>query len=544
MAFCFAEKAATRSRRLQVGGLVRFDWMSLPPSTSHHVKSIYAPASHINTFSLHLAISFKTLKSITCPSLESFTSQLSLLASSLTLLTFDFYHHDSKQPLVHYIHQSLETYHLNVHPFHLLGLSINIYSLSTMDTIAQSEFMEFEVGNIYYPEPVLHKACEAPSVQDSAYSSPRPSPSWRLPENMSDSCSGTWSSPTPSIANSPSPRPDFRSHYSTWPQSHPGHGIQPFMSFNQVQCQLDLTAYYQQEVKPQPYYQDPCFQSAASEEHELDTFGVGDWTTMGYPQAPAEQTIESSPAPSSVIASMTGPFYGSPERHTCPLIKQEEPEEHEHTCTHSLPKKDRANKSKTAYPCPFIPYGCPASFSSKNEWKRHLNTQHLSLSTYRCDLCIPKHGSSSSPHQFNDFNRKDLFVQHLRRMHCKSSSESTSAIYSNKTARYDCIMIPDTPISLAKQADRCYIPPPSPPVSAQCIFCCSTFSGSQAWVLRTEHISHHLERLRRDEEEVPKVEKWRRDAEVERWCLEVGILVLYRGRDGTGRLRVKTGKRL
>jgi hypothetical protein len=526
--------------------LVWIDWSSLPPSTSHHVKSIYAPASQINTLYLHLALSFKTSKSISCPILESFTSQLSLLASSLTLLTFDFYHHDSKQESVHrhYIRLSLETHHLDVQQICLLGLLINIFSFSTMDTIAQ--FMELGVDNTYYSELVVDKTREAPSIQDSAYSSPRPSPSWRLPENMSDSCSGTWSSSTPSIAYSPSPRPESRSHYTTWSQANDGHGIQPFMSLNQVQCQPDMSAYYQQELKPQPYYQDSCFQSTASEEQVLDTFGVGDWMTMGYPQAPFERTIESSPAPSSVIAHAVDPFYGTPERQSRPHIKQEksEAEEHEHICTHSIPKKDRANKSKTAYPCPFLPYGCPASFSSKNEWKRHLNTQHLSLSTYRCDLCIPKPGSSSPPPQCNDFNRKDLFIQHLRRMHCRNSSESTPEIYSNKTARYDCIMIPDTPISLAKQADRCYIPPPSPPVSAQCIFCCSTFSGSQAWVLRTEHISRHLERFRRDDDEVIKVEKWRRDAEVERWCLEVGILVLYRGRDGSGRLRVKGGKRL
>jgi hypothetical protein len=403
--------------------------------------------------------------------------------------------------------------------------------------------MEFGAEDTYYPELALDKACEAPLIQESAYSSPRPSSSWRLPENMSDSCSGTWSSPTPSIAYSPSPRPDVRSHYSTWSQSNYGYSIQPFMSLNQVQCQPDMFACYQQEVKPQPYHQDPCFQSIASEEQALETFGVGDWATMGYLQPPVEQTIESSPAPSFIIAPMVDPFYGSPERHSCPLIKQEESGEHEHTCNHP-PRKERANKVKTAYPCPFLPYGCPASFSSKNEWKRHLNTQHLSLSTYRCDLCIPKSGFSSSPQQSNDFNRKDLFIQHLRRMHCRAPSESTPATYSNKTARYDCIMIPDTPISLAKQADRCYIPPPSPPVSAQCIFCYATFSGLQAWNLRTEHISRHLERLRRDDEEVPKVENWRRDAEVERWCLEVGVLVLYRGRDGSGRLRVKGGKRL
>lgn len=32
--------------------------------------------------------------------------------------------------------------------------------------------------------------------------------------------------------------------------------------------------------------------------------------------------------------------------------------------------------------------------------------------------------------------------------------------------------------------------------------------------------------------------------EVERWCLESGVLVLHGGRDGTGRLRVKSGRRV
>jgi hypothetical protein len=413
-----------------------------------------------------------------------------------------------------------------------------------MDAIAQSDFMELGIEDTYYSGFVLNKPSEASSVQDSAYSSPRPSSSWRLSENTSDSCSGTWSSSAPSVTYSPSPRPDFRSHYSTWPQANPGHSSQPFMSLNQVQCQPEISAYYPQELIPQPYYQDPYFQLRVSEEQGLDTLGVGDWTANEHLQAPAELSMELSPAPSSVIAPMIDSSNGSPKRRSSSHIKQEEPEEHRHTCTHSPPRKERANKEKTAYPCPFLAYGCPASFSSKNEWKRHLNTQHLSLSTYRCDLCIPKSSSSSSPQQTNDFNRKDLFIQHLRRMHCKTSSESTSIISSIKTARYNCIMVPDTPESLAEQADRCYIPPHSPPTSTQCIFCCSTFTGPQAWILRTEHISRHLERLRRDGQDVPKVDKWRRDVEVEGWCLEVGILVLYRGRDGTGRLRVKSGRRV
>jgi len=413
-----------------------------------------------------------------------------------------------------------------------------------MNPIVQSDSMDIGIEDSYYSDFVVDKSTEAPSMQDSAYSSPRPSSSWLFPENMSDSCSGTWSSPTPSIAYSPSPRPDFRHHYSTWSQANAGYCMQPFTSLNQVQCQPDVSAYYQQESTSPPYYHDQYPQFRLSEEQAIDTHGVGEWTAAEHSQVHAELILEAPPAPSSTITPTIASTNSSPERHSCPPIKQEEPTQHFHTCPRSSPRKEQVNKVKTAYPCPFLPYGCPASFSSKNEWKRHLNTQHLSLSTYRCDLCVPKPSSSSSPQQTNDFNRKDLFIQHLRRMHCKTSSESASTISSVKTARYNCIIVPDTPAQLAKQADRCYIPPPAPPTSTQCIFCCSNFSGSQAWILRTEHISRHLERLRRDGQEVPKVEKWMRDMDVERWCLESGVLVLYRGRDGTGRLRVKSGKRV
>lgn len=404
--------------------------------------------------------------------------------------------------------------------------------------------MDIGVEDTCFPGFVIDKPSQASSVQDSAYSSPQPSSSWLFPENMSDSCSGTWSSPTPSIAYSPSPRPDFRNHYSTWSQANAGYYVQPFASLNQVQCQTDISTCYQQGLASSPYYHEPYSLSRLSEE-QAPTFGIGDWTAAEFSQACAEHVPEASPVTSSLTTPTITTSNSSPERHSCPPIKQEECGEHQHICPKSSPRKEQANKSKTAYPCPFLPYGCPASFSSKNEWKRHLNTQHLSLSTYRCDLCISKpSSSSSSPQATNDFNRKDLFIQHLRRMHCKTSSDSTSTISSIKTARFDCIMIPDTPASLAKQADRCYIPPPPPPTSTQCIFCCSTFSGSQAWILRTEHISRHLERLRRDGQDVPKVEKWRRDMEVERWCLESGVLVLHRGRDGTGRPRVKSGRRV
>ncbi|KAK1918458.1 hypothetical protein P3342_001376 [Pyrenophora teres f. teres] len=41
------------------------------------------------------------------------------------------------------------------------------------------------------------------------------------------------------------------------------------------------------------------------------------------------------------------------------------------------------------FPCPLAAYGCTSNFPSKNEWKRHVSTQHIKLTYWRCDLCAP-----------------------------------------------------------------------------------------------------------------------------------------------------------
>ncbi|OBW66215.1 MAG: Hemerythrin HHE cation binding domain protein [Aureobasidium pullulans] len=289
-----------------------------------------------------------------------------------------------------------------------------------MNNIMDAEFIDVPVEDAYYSTFVVNKYSSTPSIQDSAYSSPRPSPPWPSSESISDSCSGTWSSPTPSIAYSPSPKPThYRNIYPTWSSQEGTHySLQPFTSLNQVQFQADASTYTQGEAAGLPYYQDQYPHTHILDAQALSFAGLGDWTTVEYPRSSSEQILESSPAPSSTTAAIVISRHNSPERNVHPQIKQEEPEEHHHhTCLESSISKKHTAKATTAYPCPFLPYGCPATFSSKNEWKRHLNTQHLSLSTYRCDLCIPRPSSpsSSSPTQSNDFNRKDLFIQHLRR---------------------------------------------------------------------------------------------------------------------------------
>lgn len=115
-------------------------------------------------------------------------------------------------------------------------------------------------------------------------------------------------------------------------------------------------------------------------------------------------------------------------------------------------------KQKRPFPCIFHRYGCRTEFPNKNEWKRHVAYQHLQLCYYRCDIddCNPEinpalvrpgsNGDSDAVEKiYNDFNRKDLFTQHVRRMHGPSRNPdlcwpaeheaNTSTTVSTKSAK-------------------------------------------------------------------------------------------------------------
>ncbi|KAH8160734.1 hypothetical protein CIB48_g7517 [Xylaria polymorpha] len=96
------------------------------------------------------------------------------------------------------------------------------------------------------------------------------------------------------------------------------------------------------------------------------------------------------------------------------------------------------------FTCIFEFAGCRSTFASKNEWKRHCASQHIVLQYWVCqqDGCAqvsnrpntPKKSSGATRKRTNNcprypvtypstlpngtiFNRKDLYTQHLRRMH-------------------------------------------------------------------------------------------------------------------------------
>jgi hypothetical protein len=236
-------------------------------------------------------------------------------------------------------------------------------------------------------------------------------------------------------------------------------------------------------------------------------------------------------------------------------IKEEEDddeeEEEEEEEEHSLRSPSRS------FPCPLAPYGCTSSFSAKNEWKRHAATQHFRLGFWRCDLCPPqtkplnshKSNNTRKPHHLtattthNDFNRKDLFIQHVRRMHPDSIALAITTTLSktNKRTTTSTRKRPSskpsasTQTSLSHLAARCHrlaysLPPPS-----LCVFCGDDFEGgAQGLESRLEHMGKHMDTRRKAGLEPVGVEEWKIDEGLQGWLLACGVLV----REG-GRLVVK-----
>ncbi|KAI9743937.1 MAG: hypothetical protein M1818_002671 [Claussenomyces sp. TS43310] len=165
------------------------------------------------------------------------------------------------------------------------------------------------------------------------------------------------------------------------------------------------------------------------------------------------------------------------------------------SCTHTAKDSQALVRHvSTAHTRPFVCAfgfaGCRGTFGSKNEWKRHVSSQHLALHYWRCEIgqCgrrkadASKTGSASP--RGSEFNRKDLFTQHLRRMHAplavkrqnKKSHEWDAQV---KRLQTECLRI------------RRY-----PPTRTICPVesCQQMFEGQNCWDARMEHVGKHLDR--------------------------------------------------
>ncbi|RAL13516.1 putative C2H2 finger domain protein [Aspergillus homomorphus CBS 101889] len=209
------------------------------------------------------------------------------------------------------------------------------------------------------------------------------------------------------------------------------------------------------------------------------------------------------------------------------------------TSTARAGSKLGAKKSTPApsrvYTCSFSHYGCPSTFVSKNEWKRHVISQHIQPGFFRCDVgrCSldnlskernlhpsPDVLAYNESHLVNDFNRKDLFTQHQRRMHAPwvCRNRKTPETEEEREAFEQ---------SLEAVRVRCWHEQRQPPLHSQCGFCGQNFVGAQSWNDRMEHVGRHYE--------AGDPENEAEDLLLRQWAMQEGII---RQMDGEWKLAI------
>lgn len=182
-------------------------------------------------------------------------------------------------------------------------------------------------------------------------------------------------------------------------------------------------------------------------------------------------------------------------------------------CSHT-PFKDSSSLRKhiaaahtRPFPCAFSFAGCESTFGSKNEWKRHITSQHLCLQYYRCSACP----ASAAEGKYNEFNRKDLFTQHLRRMHAPFAIKKSLTVVDGRTqAEWDG--------KVKEMQQSCLVQRRFPPQRSACPKpgCQSVFEGPGSWDEWTEHVGRHMEKNEGQRLGV--------DQHLARWALDEGII--------------------
>ncbi|KAK4144187.1 uncharacterized protein C8A04DRAFT_11704 [Dichotomopilus funicola] len=246
-------------------------------------------------------------------------------------------------------------------------------------------------------------------------------------------------------------------------------------------------------------------------------------TTVAATSSPSRRTRAraTNPAPATVPRTIPSSSAGK-FRSNCPDCKRAFPSRGELE-THIKKEHHRP------FNCVFDFAGCESTFATKNEWKRHVLTQHLLLYYWACQEGTCENAKDSNPEHpqhatspgstnptGNIFNRKDLYTQHLKRMHAppelkdilpppgKRSSSSTSK--SHAGSKNSNNKDPATATLEAKWNDhvkqlqakamhpRCHLPTlmrcPVPDCGAE------AFRGENAWNLRMEHVAKHMDRTR------------------------------------------------
>lgn len=133
------------------------------------------------------------------------------------------------------------------------------------------------------------------------------------------------------------------------------------------------------------------------------------------------------------------------------------------------------NCPETYLPCPFSTLGCHDMFIRTNEWKRHCIRQHLMPEFWQCQegTCGTRMSDafpSLGRLRGNVFNRKDLYVAHIKRIHAVVDKTRQGTMHQK--ARVVRFRLP--------QELHC-------PVSD----CHKTFHGDRAFNSRMDHVAKH-----------------------------------------------------
>ncbi|OHE91190.1 hypothetical protein CORC01_13501 [Colletotrichum orchidophilum] len=194
--------------------------------------------------------------------------------------------------------------------------------------------------------------------------------------------------------------------------------------------------------------------------------------------------------------------------------------------------------------CVFNYAGCPSTFASKNEWKRHVSSQHLALQYWLCiqDGCCkttnpPTNRRSSSSSSCSAtptppalpngaiFNRKDLYTQHVRRMHVPPDVRKAQKQKKSTPEWDDHLKI----LQIKAEKIRCNLPRY---MRCPAINCGHDFTGPQAWDERMEHVARHLERAAEGKE--PMVHfGGEHDPTLTQWASSADVYVVRRTRNMT-----------
>jgi hypothetical protein len=182
-------------------------------------------------------------------------------------------------------------------------------------------------------------------------------------------------------------------------------------------------------------------------------------------------------------------------------------------------QRHTANAHTRAFICVFAFAGCHSTFASKNEWKRHVSSQHLNLSTWVCELqacskvlSTPKTGGP--PTKGSEFNRKDFFTHHLRRMHAPFAVKRMQK------------KNPEWEKKLKELAVSCLRVKRLPPTRLLCPVrtCGTVFEGQSCWDDRMEHVGKHLEQAAASSRQYQNEVRQEDDKLLVQWALREGIV--------------------